>query len=106
LAKGGDTVKQYDIINQCREILKYSEINAMEKLRMENLLIQMKMLLLVDIYKQETMPEIFSLPNFEELFTRMKEVCSPGVAADHVQGLVDHIRKMHSAMAEYLNKIE
>jgi hypothetical protein len=97
-------LRQYDLVNRCLETLKYSEMDMMEKLRLENLLIQMKMLLLVDVYKQNAMPDIFMLHNFEELFEHVKQVCSAGANADAVLQLVEHVKKMHAAMADYLNQ--
>jgi hypothetical protein len=101
---GDGTLKQFDMVNKCLETIRYSNIDMMEKLRLENLLIQMKMLLLVDVYKQDAMPEIFMLHNFEELFAHVKAVCVSEVDAEAVQDLVEHVKKTHSAMAAYLNQ--
>jgi hypothetical protein len=97
-------LKQYDLINKCLETLRYSDIEMMEKLRLENLLIQMKMLLLVDVYKQDAMPEIFMLHNFEELYAHVRAACLAGADAEEVKALVDHVKKVHAAMAGYLNQ--
>jgi hypothetical protein len=97
-------LRQYDLVNRCLETLKYSEVDMMEKLRLENLLIQMKMLLLIDVYKQNAMPDIFMLHNFEELFEHVKRVCATGADSGAVIELVEHVKKMHAAMAEYLNQ--
>lgn len=97
-------MKQYDLVNQCLEVLKSSDIDMMEKLRLENLLIQMKMLLLVDVYKQETMPDVFKVHNFEELFGHVRQVCSSRNTPDAVKTLVEHVKTMHAAMAAFLNQ--
>jgi hypothetical protein len=97
-------VKQYDTVNRCLEALKSSDIDMVEKLRIDNLLLQIKMLLLVDIYKQDAMPEIFEQHNFEKLLAHVEEVCRPGIDGDSVKDLLDHVREMHSAMSEFLNR--
>ena len=99
-------MKQYDIINQCLEILKHAEMDLMEKLRIENLLIQMKMHLLVDIYKQEAMPEVFQMECFEDLLKQVNKVCGAGAAADEVKDLVERVKKMNAAMSEHINRNE
>ena len=97
-------MNQYEILNQCLEILKNSEIDLLEKLRIENLLIQIKMHLLVDIHKQEIMPEVFHLDNFEDLLIRVKVVCGPESTSDDVEHLMDQVKRMYSAMAACLSE--
>lgn len=89
-------MKEYNIINRCLITLKSSRMDVMTKLRIENLLIGIKMLLLVDVNEQESMPDL------EELFARVKDACT-GESADGMKGLVDHVRKMQSSMVACLN---
>ncbi|HJV33596.1 hypothetical protein [Geomonas sp.] len=86
----------YNVINRCLSTLKSSRIDAMTKLRMENLLIGMKVLMLMDPDEQNAMPEI------EELFTHVNEVCS-GQTTDGLNGLMAHVRNLQSSMAACLN---
>ena len=97
-------MKQYEILNKCLEIMKKSDLDLLQKLRIENLLIQIKMHLLVDVHKQETMPEIFMMDNFEDLLKQVKVVCNPGATPDDVEVLLDRVKQMYSAMAGYLNE--
>ena len=94
------TMRQYDIINRSLDSLTSSELDSTDKNRIENLLTQMKMLLLA--FSQEEMPEAFRLQNFDELFNHVKRVCHPGVPVDGVKGLVEHIGRMHTVMTEYV----
>lgn len=89
-------MKEYNVLNNCLSILKSSRMDVMTKLRMENLLIAIKMLLLVDAANEETMLDL------EELLNRVNEVCA-GDSPDGVKGLLDHIRKMRTSMAACLN---
>jgi hypothetical protein len=84
-------MRQYNLINRCLSTLKSSRIDVMTKLRMENLLSGLKMLLLMDA-EQETMPDL------EELFSHVNQFCT-GESADGVKGLVDHVRRLHVSMA-------
>ncbi|HJV66238.1 MAG TPA: hypothetical protein VJ550_10925 [Geomonas sp.] len=86
----------YNVINRCLSTLKASRIDALTKLRMENLLIGMKMLMLLDSDDQGALPEL------EELFTHVDEVCS-GQASDGLNGLMAHVRNVQSSMVACLN---
>jgi len=94
------TMKQYDIINRSLDSLTSSDMDVADKSRIEILLTQMKMLLLA--YRQESMPEVFRGQNFDELLNHVNMVCHPGVPGDGVKGLVEHVDRMHSVMADYV----
>jgi hypothetical protein len=95
-------MKEYKIIDGCLKTLRDSHVDTMQKLRMENLFVAMKMLLLMDISDDPAIPEALRHDSFEELLNRVKQVCAGG-SADGVTGLLDHVKKMKSAMAQCLN---
>ena len=89
-------MKEFNLINRCLATLKSSRIDVMTKLRMENLLIGMKMLMLTDVAEEGTISDL------EELFIRVKDVCA-GDSTESLKPLVDHLRKMHSSMLACFN---
>ncbi|HJV33595.1 hypothetical protein [Geomonas sp.] len=89
-------MNEYNLINRCLSTLKSSKMDVMSKLRMESLLIGIKMLMLVDIAGQD------STPDLEELLLHVKEVCT-GESADGVNGLLEHVRKLQSSMVSCLD---
>ena len=89
-------MKEFTIINRCLGLLKSSKIDIMTKLRMENLLIGIKVLLLVDADEQAATGDL------EELFCHVKEVCT-GDCSEGTRGLIEHVRKMQSSMVACLN---
>ncbi|HJV66239.1 MAG TPA: hypothetical protein VJ550_10930 [Geomonas sp.] len=89
-------MNEYNLINRCLATLQASRIDVLTKLRMESLLIGIKMLMLVDIAGQD------SIPDLEELLRRVKEVCT-GESAEGVNGLIEHVRKLQTSMVSCLN---
>lgn len=82
-------MKEYSTIDRCLITLRSSRMDVITKLRMEQLLSGISMLLLVE---QDHAADL------EELFKHVNDVCM-GESADGVRGLVDHARKMQIAMA-------
>lgn len=80
-------MKEFTIINRCLGLLKSSKIDILTKLRMENLLIGIKVLLLVDVDEKAATGDL------EELYCHVNEVCT-GNCLEGTNGLVDHVRKI------------
>ncbi|GFO57496.1 hypothetical protein GMSM_45030 [Geomonas sp. Red276] len=89
-------MREYNLINRCLVILKGSRIDVMTKLRIENLLIGIKMLLLADVLQEGIAPD------FEELSEKVTAVCN-GSTSEGVSGLLDYVRKLRSSMVECLD---
>jgi hypothetical protein len=89
-------MNEYNVINRCLSTLNSSNMDVMTKLRMESLLVGIKMLLLADVMDQENMPDL------EKLLKQVKEACSDR-STDSAQALIDQVRKMQSSMAACLN---
>lgn len=88
-------MNEYNLINRCLSTLKASRMDVLSKLRMESLLIGIKMLMLVEVAGQD------SIPDLEELLRRVKDVCT-GDSADGVNGLIEHVRKLQTSMVSCL----
>ncbi|MCM0083911.1 hypothetical protein L4X63_20215 [Geomonas sp. Red32] len=89
-------MREYNLINRCLVILKGSRIDVMTKLRIENLLIGIKMLLLAEVLEESIAPDL------EELSEKVTAVCNGGTA-EGVSGLLEYVRKLRSSMADCLD---
>lgn len=82
---------QYNIINQCLQLLKQSDIPTIKKLRVEIQLIQMKRLLLNQELSKSKLLESCGDAAFEGLLCQMRGISGGSAGSDALADLMSSI---------------